>query len=143
MQDLVARFTLDSATEFLFGTCVHSLHTPLPFPHNHSAQFASSGDADGQAQLSRAEAFADAIREAQFIAAERTNLGGVWPLFEMHRNKTDKFMRVVDDFLDPILKEALKKKKLRAEEGKDLPSEAAGSDEETLLDNLLRYTTGE
>src|SRR4051812_35501938 len=33
-QDLVARFTLDSATEFLFGANVHSLDAELPFPHD-------------------------------------------------------------------------------------------------------------
>ncbi|KII83768.1 hypothetical protein PLICRDRAFT_168657 [Plicaturopsis crispa FD-325 SS-3] len=31
-QDAILRFTLDSATEFLFGNCVHSLATGLPYP---------------------------------------------------------------------------------------------------------------
>ena len=30
VQDALARFTLDSATEFLFGRCVHALHAGLP-----------------------------------------------------------------------------------------------------------------
>ena len=33
-QDLIARFTLDAATEFLFGHCVDSLSGDLPFPHS-------------------------------------------------------------------------------------------------------------
>jgi cytochrome P450 len=34
MQDLASKFTLDAATEFLFGSCVHSLDGPLPRPWN-------------------------------------------------------------------------------------------------------------
>ncbi|KAG8812507.1 hypothetical protein FRC17_002007 [Serendipita sp. 399] len=34
MQDLASRFTLDAATEFLFGGCVQSLNEPLPAPWN-------------------------------------------------------------------------------------------------------------
>ena len=33
-QDLVGRFTMDSATEFLFGTCVNSLHASIPYAKN-------------------------------------------------------------------------------------------------------------
>ena len=33
VQDLAGRFTMDSATEFLFGNCVHSLAAGLPWPH--------------------------------------------------------------------------------------------------------------
>ncbi|KAK6988131.1 cytochrome P450 [Favolaschia claudopus] len=35
-QDLAGRFTMDSATSFLFGSCVDSLSAPLPYPHNHT-----------------------------------------------------------------------------------------------------------
>ena len=36
LQDLIAHFTLDSASEFLFGSCVHSLHSDHPHPYSSS-----------------------------------------------------------------------------------------------------------
>ncbi|KAG8765732.1 hypothetical protein FRC16_007862, partial [Serendipita sp. 398] len=38
MQDLASKFTLDAATEFLFGGCVHSLNESLPRPWNAPPQ---------------------------------------------------------------------------------------------------------
>ena len=42
IQDLASKFTLDAATDFLFGQCVHSLQEDLPRPWNASANSAPS-----------------------------------------------------------------------------------------------------
>lgn len=63
-QDLVSRFTLDSATEFLFGTCVHSLQAEAPPP------------------------FGLALGRVQHQLAQRSRASPVWPLFEFFHDKT-------------------------------------------------------
>lgn len=52
-------------------------------------------------------------------------------------------MRVVDAFITPILQEALKKFKGERDSGKPVQSkDGEVEDDETLLDSLVRYTTG-
>lgn len=63
----------------------------------------------------------------------------------MFRNKSDKYMRVVDAFLAPILEEAVRKREEKHWRGKkdDEGAEEEEEDEEgTLLDSLVRYTKG-
>ncbi|CAL1701116.1 unnamed protein product [Somion occarium] len=136
-QDLISRFTLDSATEFLFGSCVHSLESDLPYPSSSSSPFKST-----KKELSRPEAFAKAFQESQEVISSRGRTGWAWPFFEIFSDKSAKPMRIVDDFLDPILKDALEKAK-RDQDGrlikKDNPDEV--DEDETLLDHLVRFTT--
>lgn len=139
-QDLVSRFTLDSATEFLFGNCVHSLRAGLPYPENANPSIArrTTGHA--------AEVFAQAFAEAQLEIAMRLRVGKTWPLWEILRDKTKQPMKVVDAFLNPILAEALRKKhELQASgklEEKDQGKEDI-EDDETLLDHLVKMTDGQ
>ncbi|THG93091.1 hypothetical protein EW026_g8045 [Hermanssonia centrifuga] len=133
-QDLISRFTLDSATEFLFGSCVHSLRNSLPYPHNVPMP---------GAHQSPAEDFAKAFAEAQTAIAHRARVGWIWPWSELFHDKTELPMRVVDAYLDPILKAALKK--AEDEKGSGRVNEEVQDDleeNETLLDHLVRYTTG-
>ncbi|CDO71398.1 hypothetical protein BN946_scf184908.g156 [Trametes cinnabarina] len=132
-QDLVSRFTLDSATEFLFGSCVHSLNSALPYPHGMSP-FSS------EAEKSPSERFAHAFGMAQRIVSERPRLGWVWPLKEILKTSTDEHMAVVDAFIEPILQEALRKKEERVKHQNDL-DEKESQDEETLLDHLVKQTS--
>ncbi|KAI0090121.1 cytochrome P450 monooxygenase pc-3 [Irpex rosettiformis] len=131
-QDLVARFTLDSATEFLFRTCVHSLETTLPYPWNAPAQLKVRSN-------SPAEAFAQAFAEAQEVIATRTRIGVIWPFYELFRDKTAGPMKVVDAFLMPILETAVARHKEAKTMGVDEHSEEI-ADDETLLDHLVKYT---
>lgn len=69
--------------------------------------------------------------------------GWVWPWMEIFGSATAPAMRVVNSFLDPILKDALAKAQAKTEDtqpiqGKD--GDIGGDD--TLLDHLVRYTTG-
>ncbi|KAI0637985.1 cytochrome P450 monooxygenase pc-3 [Trametes polyzona] len=132
-QDLISRFTLDSATEFLFGTCVHSLDSSLPYPRGLSPYA-------GKEEKSPSERFAYAFGKAQVIVAERPRMGWVWPLKEIFRTSTDEHMAVVDAFIEPILKEALRKKEERLKNNDGLDSKESQEDE-TLLDHLVKQTS--
>ncbi|RPD66741.1 cytochrome P450 monooxygenase pc-3 [Lentinus tigrinus ALCF2SS1-7] len=133
-QDLVSRFTLDSATEFLFGTCVNSLHSPIPYPHG-----ISPFGADQEPKTVK-EKFPKAFADAQRAVSERPRVGWLWPLKEIFKSRTDEDMAVVNAFLEPILQEALRKKEERAKAGLDL-DEKESQENETLLDHLVRQTS--
>ncbi|KAI0751542.1 cytochrome P450 monooxygenase pc-2 [Daedaleopsis nitida] len=137
-QDLVARFTLDSATEFLFGTCVHSLKSDLPYAYN---------DLIAQQTVripSAADRFAAAFMGAQHVIAMRSRTGWTWRLEELHKDASGEHMKVVDAYLQPILEEALRKN--RAAIGQDESKVEAkgdgesGEENETLLDHLVKFT---
>ncbi len=133
-QDLIARFTLDSATEFLFGTCIHSLDTTLPYPWNAPSQLKVRAN-------SPAEAFARAFTEAQDVIVNRIRIGPIWPFWELMGDKSAEPMRIVDECLVPILEAAVKKhKEAKAAGLEDRPEEI--SEDETLLDHLVKYTDG-
>jgi hypothetical protein len=126
----MSRFTLDSATEFLFGNCVHSLSAELPYPHN----VATTEALTGKAKI--AEDFAQAFADAQTIIALRPRKGWIWPLFEIFKDSTAAPMRIVNSFIDPILKEAIAKQQTHASGEKDVEN-----DDATLLDHLVQMTT--
>ncbi len=95
------------------------------------------------AHQSPAEDFAKAFAEAQTAIAHRARVGWIWPWSELFHDKTELPMRVVDAYLDPILKAALKK--AEDEKGSGRVNEEVQDDleeNETLLDHLVRYTTG-
>ena len=127
----MSRFTLDTATEFLFGNCVHSLSACLPYPHNATPPSVLT-DTDGSVS-----AFTQAILEAQQVIASRARFGWIWPLREIWEDKTRKPMQVVDGYVEPIIQEALAKKKAEAFDTKDT------GEGETLLDYLIRDIEGE
>ncbi|KAI0772047.1 cytochrome P450 monooxygenase pc-3 [Trametes elegans] len=132
-QDLVSRFTLDSATEFLFGTCVHSLHATLPYPHGLSPYSQKGED-------SPSERFAQAFNTVQRIVSERPRLGWTWPMKEVFKTSTDEYMDVVNAFIEPILREALRKKEERLQNKESLDDKES-QDDETLLDQLVKQTS--
>ncbi|KAF8185162.1 cytochrome P450 [Pholiota molesta] len=131
-QDLVARFTLDSATEFLFGNDVGSLAGGLPYPHYVSANGASTSDT-AEHPASR---FVTAFSKAQSITAFRMRFGVHWPLSEFWEDKLKKPMKIVHDFIDPIVEQAIKSKRTMEAKG----AVEKDRDDETLLENLVNST---
>ncbi|KAJ8589112.1 cytochrome P450 [Rhizopogon salebrosus TDB-379] len=129
-QDLISRFTLDSASEFLFGHCINSLSAGLPYPYD-ATQAPNAIEADDAAG-----AFSDAFSRAQLVINRRVTIGQTWPLIEILADHTAQHMKVVDAFLDPILKDALAKHSATAKIG---ISESA--DDETLVDHLVKLTS--
>ena len=136
-QDLISRFTLDSATEFLFGTCVKSLESELPYPPLSSA-------AQQERKMTHADVFARAFSKAQDTIAQRGRLGYIWPWLEIFTDKTQKDMEIVDSFLNPILQQALENREKEKAAGLHSGADADDvDDDDTLLNNLVRSTTGE
>ncbi|KIJ13434.1 hypothetical protein PAXINDRAFT_170499 [Paxillus involutus ATCC 200175] len=131
-QDAISRFTLDSATEFLFGSCVHSLSAGLPYPHNVTTVEAPTGGAE------IANDFARAFSQAQVIVSQRIRRSWLWPLFEPFGDKTEEPMKTVNAYIEPILKDAIEKRKVTAMRGEKLSDELS---DDTLLDHLVQQTT--
>jgi hypothetical protein len=131
-QDLISRFTLDSASEFLFGHCIDSLSAGLPYPHNATE---STNTIQGD---NAAVAFAYAFSQAQQEINRRLCIGQTWPLNEILADRTAQHMKVVNEFLDPILKDALEKRGTAVEFDKN-----GFADNQTLVDHLVNLTSGE
>nr|BED42920.1 cytochrome P450 monooxygenase [Trametes versicolor] len=129
-QDLVSRFTLDSATEFLFGRDVRSLSAGLPYPPD--SQLARLQMAKPEA----ADEFASAFLSAQTVSAKRGRFQGLWALQEFWTDKVQLRKAAIDKFINPILLDAIQKKN-ENEKGED---DGKVSEEDTLLSQLLKVT---
>ena len=133
-QEAMARFTMDSSTEFLFGACVDSLKSELPYPHyavGKNSQLASSGD----------NGFAHAFLHAQDRLAKRSAKRWIWPLFEIWKDATEEHMKVVRAFIEPIVEAALEKKKRVTTSGAEKKNSRV-DEQDTLLDHLVNETSG-
>lgn len=130
---------MDSATEFLFGSCVNSLHASLPFPHN--VTFATPGSDSARAQV--ATAFSAAFNESMLHVSNRARIGWAWPMVEMWSDKTVAPMKIVSAYIDPVIREAVEKKKLANSLSSTLEKTVDEVTEDgTLLDELLNVTSG-
>lgn len=130
-QDLYARFTLDTASEFLFGRNLDTLSRPLPVP--------SSGiiGAKGSSTTDSWGSFAQAFEEIQQIITRRRQLGKTWPLFELLGDKTAPHMKVIRKYLDPIVEQVLLDKETEKEAGMNVPI-----DQRTFIQHLADSTEG-
>ncbi|KAJ7736553.1 cytochrome P450 [Mycena maculata] len=133
-QDLIGRFTMDSASEFLFDACVNSLKANLPYAHNVSPAPQSTSP-----EAQAASKFTDAFTAALLRIAERETFGRIWPLFEILGSKTDGPMKVIGEYLDPVIYAAMEKKRSRSRDGKEVKTD--DGDELSLLDDLLNTTS--
>jgi len=132
VQDLFCRFTIDSASEFLFSSDVQSLSADLPYP--------SAVKPAASRRVHPSDSFANAFQRAQIASAARSRLGYFWRLFEFWEDGVEKEIQTVFDYVDPIVERALETRRM-----KEL-SKAKGEDEdedETLLEHLVKLTDGE
>ena len=133
-KDIATRFTLDSATEFLFGIDVQSLSTPIPYPYNSpQAQTAKSS-----IHLDSATRFARAFSEAQSITLSRSRFGLLWPLSEFWHDRMEEPMKIVHELIDPIVVDAIAKRKVWDSSQEKSPIDR----EKTLLEDLASSTGG-
>jgi cytochrome P450 len=133
-QDVVARFTIDSGTEFLFGGDVKSLEAPLPYP------FAPPSDESGS--------FAAAFGRAQEGVVMRLGLAHLWPWMELFWDRTHDDMEIIDAFVKPILKQKLEQKRAlgrnaKSSLAKDDQKDMEEGENDSMLDHLVRFTDGE
>lgn len=131
-QDLIYRFTLDAACEFLFETTLRALDSKLAYPHIKRG----SGDGTSTGEMTREDAFSQALISAQTVLADRVNWGELWFLNEFFKDKSEPHVEVINSFLNPILEEGLAKHAARTEAG---PTD---NESKTLLGSLLQETTG-
>ncbi|KAK0438207.1 cytochrome P450 [Armillaria borealis] len=103
-QDVVSRFTMDSATEYLFGKDVNSIAAGLPYPAG--SPLAGSFHFVNHPSNSFVEAFA----KAQEQMVVRVQKGPSWPLSEIWADKVQPLRKVINDFVQPMLSEALGRK---------------------------------
>ena len=133
VQDLVARFTLDSATEFLFGHDVESLSANIPYPpsathlnkpffYNHPSTI-----------------FAKAFAEGQSLTVLRSSFGKDWPLLEFWSDNVAPLRKIMDNFTEPLMEAALAKRDLELSKGVDVKD---NDENDNLLAHLVRHTQG-
>ncbi|KAJ3793618.1 cytochrome P450 monooxygenase pc-1 [Lentinula aff. detonsa] len=103
-QDVISRFTLDVATEFLFGHCMNALAATLPYPQNVPPSQIPVSDLS---QSSAVSEFSAAFRQVQEIAIERQTIGWMWPLAEMWEDKSKRPMQIIHQYIEPIVHEAI------------------------------------
>ncbi|GLB33366.1 putative cytochrome p450 [Lyophyllum shimeji] len=135
IQDLVSRFTMDSATEFLFAKDVRSLDVELPYPH-YSPLSKAPASVNHPANI-----FSKAFDEAQRAIAFRSRFGAAWPLTEFFSDKVKDKMGPIYDFINPILAEAVaRKKETNSVEKIGAYGDREVQDGECLIDHLINYT---
>ncbi|KAG7089166.1 hypothetical protein E1B28_010871 [Marasmius oreades] len=129
-QDAVGRFTLDSATEFLFGKNVRSLDAGLPYAK-------SSGISNTyEFENHPSNRFVTAFMKGQEIAVQRARSGKVWPLMEFWKDELAMNRAVVDEFVKPILANVKQREESRSAQSKE-PLE----EDEFFLAHLVRQNT--
>ncbi|KAH9483075.1 Cytochrome P450 monooxygenase 75 [Psilocybe cubensis] len=131
IQDLTSRFTLDSATQYLFGHDVQSLSAGLPYSPESKVQNST------EFLNHPSNVFADAFLAAQIQVAYRARMGPNWPMGEFWGDKIAPLRRILEDFIEPPLRKALEEKKQRELLG---DSKVDDSEGETLLKNLVQET---
>ena len=132
-QDMASRFTLDSASEFLFGKDVHSLSAGLPYPYDSEVAQSAASIHHSSNQ------FAYAFAKGQNLIAMRTRYGLHWPLVEFWEDRARTKRLIVDKFIEPILDQAIAKNKVAKQILRDTGKAVDG---ETLLDHLVNFTDG-
>ncbi|OCH89396.1 cytochrome P450 monooxygenase CYP63 [Obba rivulosa] len=132
VQDLFARFTLDSGADFLVGLKTKSLtaRRPVAFKARLGAKGAATDDDFGT--------FAYAFDHIQVVIGLRVRVGMMWPLNELSGDRTLLDAKVITDWIKPVVEEALREKAKKKELGLSETSE-----ERTLLDSFVERTDDE
>lgn len=133
---------MDTATSFLFGQCVHTLGSDLPYPHNVTPPRLgppkpSPQDGSFRSPVEPNE-FAAAFAAAQTMIVNRERKGWIWPFFEMFEDATVKPMKVVNAFIEPLVAEAIERKRTA---DRDPTAKLTEGESTTLLDELVKTTT--
>ena len=127
IQDVLFRFTMDTATEFLFGQDVESLSGDLPYPSTCNRP---------SLRTHPSERFSSAFSKAQEHTFSRVFVGKLWPLISFWEDVVETNKRITWEFINPLIQAALEKK--RAAKG----VYEVDRDEGTLLDHLVQQTDG-
>ena len=117
----------------MFGHDVGSLSANIPYPES-AAHLNKSSFYNHPSII-----FAKAFTEGQNLTAIRTSFGNDWPLPEFWGDRVAPFRKVIDNFTEPLMEEALAKRNLELSKG----AEAKDDDEKgNLLEYLVKHTQG-
>ncbi|KAJ7062885.1 cytochrome P450 [Mycena amicta] len=136
-QDLASRFTLDSATSFLFGKSIDSMSAGLPYPE--SSPLANLPAFDNHPS----NAYVRSFFQSQVFTVHRLALQRQWPLVEFWKDRVKPHRKIIDEFIEPILNEALAKKNKGTQGGEvdgKMAEDSEGGEEETFLSHLVQAT---
>ena len=98
---MVSRFTIDLTTQFLFGHDACTLSAGLPYS-------ASSSLADSSEFVNHSSnKLVDAFTASQLLIALCARQGAIWPLMEFWVDKVKPHKKVIDEFIELILADAL------------------------------------
>ena len=123
---------MDSATEFLFAYDVGSLSANIPYPES-AAHLNKPSFYNHPSTI-----FVKAFSEGQNLTAGRLAFGNDWPLFEFWSDKVAPLRKVIDGFIEPLLEDALSKRKLElSKNGTDVKDD---SENGNLLAHLVKHT---
>ena len=111
---------------------MQTLDSELLYPHTKLP----SGERTSARELTREEAFSQALLSARMVLSDRLYMGPAWLVLEFFKERTEPHMEVIYRFLNPILEEGLAKHAARTKAG------LTDRENETLLDSLLRETMG-
>ena len=128
VQDLLSRYTMDTATEFLFGQDVKSLSGELPYPSTYKGYTPPRDHPSDK--------FTSAFNRAQEYSYPRGFFAKAWRLVEFWEDKVATQMQITNQFIDPLIHAALQKKR----DSKGVYEVEKG--DETLLDHLVQKTDG-
>ena len=128
IQDLLSRYTMDTATEFLFGKDVKSLSGQLPYPSTYKGY--------SPPRNHPSDRFTSAFNLAQEYSYPRGFFAGAWRLLEFWEDKVMTQRGITNEFIDPLVYAALQRKGGAKEERE------VDVNNETLLDHLVKQTDG-
>lgn len=111
-----------------------SLSAALPYP---PASDHKAAEATENALPNR---FARSFLHAQELSSKRSRYTKIWPLLEFWKGKVDEHVEVMDEFIGPLLEEALAKKDMNPEQ--EVKSEEELAEHTTLLEHLVQLTDG-
>ena len=83
--------------------------------------------------------FVKAFTEGQTLTANRTFLGNDWPLREFWSDKVGSLRKVMDNFTEPLMDDALAKRNLELSKGADAKDD---DENNNLLAYLVKHTQG-
>ena len=128
VQDLLSRYTMDTATGFLFGQDVKSLSGELPYPSTYKGYTPSRDHPSDK--------FTSACDRAQEYSYSRHFFAKAWRLAEFWEDTVKTQMGITNEFIDPLVHAALQKKR----DAKGVCE--MNKDDGTLLDHLVQQADG-